>query len=201
MAMVSPISQLGKLKFGWSNHAVSWRQGQDGDPALGFSTKSSSITRPLQVALDLRVPLGSRKCSEGFTQGRLGVRSGRHMETGGPRRRGGCPNLEYASTLQRVLLGVSALTEKPYPPPSLWENGAALPKQSVPELSRQKLSRQRDFIGPINPCQSDSGTPNKGLYLEAVIIWLPGEKPQLSFHRYFLSKEALSRPLQPGILF
>lgn len=190
MATVNPISQLGKLRFGWSNHAVSWQQGQDGDPALEFSTKFSSITRPLQVALDLRVPLGSTKCSEGFTQGRLGVRSGRHMETGGPRS-GGCPNLENASTLQRVLLGVSALIEKPYPPPS----------RSVPELSRQKLSRQRDFIGPINPCQSDSGTPNKGLYLEAVIIWLPGEKPQLSFHRHFLSKEALSRPLQPGILF
>ena len=63
------------------DHAVSWRQDKDGDPASGFSTKFSSLTRPLQVALDLRVPLGSGKCSEGFTQGRLGVRSGRHMET------------------------------------------------------------------------------------------------------------------------
>lgn len=62
------------------DHALSWQQDQDGDPALGFSTKSSSITRTLQVALDLRIPFGSGKCNEGFAQGRLGVRSGRHME-------------------------------------------------------------------------------------------------------------------------
>lgn len=73
--------------------------------------------------------------------------------------------------------------------------------QSVPELSSQKSSRQTDFISPINPCQSDTGTPNKGLYLEAVIIWLPGEKAQLSFHRYFLSNKLLSSPTSAWPLF
>lgn len=92
-------------------------------------------------------------------------------------------------------------TKNTLPPPSLQKDGAVLPTQSVPELSSQKLSRQTCFIGPINPCQSDTGTPNKELYLEAVIIWLPGEKPLLLLHRHFPSNKALSSPNSAWQLF